>query len=233
MYLYRCTQHEFIKEHIMPQNESDVIILKPTSAFLTFLGAQFPDLEVPDKAAVHRDTTAYTLKKQDTDLLMLDEIERHFPQMFRHEVRRILGDNIPHDLDVSFLDFLCCFKFELHSQVVLMESEVDLGQHVLCVKPRSLLLNRMKTYASDSSELTAVLEKINLNQLTDNATVVIKNFSKWPDVQPFVNHYYRALFKAEMFRLSDYTEQWPDVDSCQEFNRYFSVELHTQLVHLH
>ena len=68
----------------MPQNESDVIILKPTSAFLTFLSAQFPDLEVPEKAAVHRDTTAYTLKKQATDDLMLDEIERHFPQMFRH-----------------------------------------------------------------------------------------------------------------------------------------------------
>ena len=217
----------------MSQKESDVIILKPTSAFLSFLSAHFPDLEVPDKAAVHRDTTAYTLQKQTTDDLMLDEIERHYPQMFKHEVRRVLGDNVPHDIEVSFLDFLCCFKFELHSQVVLMEPEVDLGQHVLCVKPRSLLLTRMKSYASGGGDLAGVLDKINLNQLTDNATVVIKNFAKWPDVQPFVNHYYRALFKAEMFRLSDYAEKWPEVDSCQEFNRYFSVELHTQLVHLH
>lgn len=217
----------------MPQNQSDVIILKPTSSFLSFLSAHFPDAILPDKATLHRDLTAYTLPQQVSEEGTLMEIERHFLRMFQHEARRVLGTQATHDIDVTFLDFLCCFKFELHSNVVLMESSVSEGQHLLCVKPRSVLLTWIKSTLDDTDDLAPVLDKVNLAHLTDNATVLIKNFENHVDVSAFVRRYYRPLFKAEMFRLFDHVEHWPDVDSFPAFNRYFSVEVHTHLVHLH
>ena len=217
----------------MPQNESDVLILKPTAVFLDFLSAQSPDIEFLDIRSMPTDHTAYTIAKKDTDEATLNEIERHFPSMFRHEIQRLVGDDVLKNIECTFLDFLCCFKFELHSQVVLMESSLDDGQQLLCVKPRSVLLKWMKSSFEDQIDLTHMLEKINITHLTDNATVLVKQFKQLSDIKPFIQHYYQPLFKAEMLRMCGQAEQWPEIDSFQTFNRYFAVEVHTQLVHLH
>lgn len=219
----------------MQQKESDIIILKPTPKFLSFLDAQLPDVELPDIRAMRTDHTAYTIAKQDSDEATLDEIERNFPFMFRHEITRLLGKDLCNGIEVSFLDFLCCFKFELHSQIVLMESSMHDAHQLLCIKPRSVLLKWIKSsYAASDDQvgLTQVLERVNLSQLTENATVLAKNFKELSEVKPFIQHYYRPIFKAEMLRMSDVAEQWPEVDSFQMFRRYFAVEIHTQLIHL-
>ncbi len=216
----------------MPQNESDILILKPTPVFLSFLARQLPDIELPDLNSLSEDYTAYTIQKQDTEEGTLDEIERHFSSMFRHEIRRVIGDKIHKEIEGTFLDFLCCFKFELHSQIVIMESSIDEGQQLLCVKPRSVLLKWMKSSLEDQIDFTCVLEKINLAHLRENATVLVKNFKRLSEIKPFIKNFYRPIFKAEMLRMCGHEDQWPLVDSFQTFNRYFAVEVHTQLVHL-
>jgi len=105
----------------MQQSQWEVVILKPTSVFRSFLGAQVPDIEMPDLDVLQTDTTAFTIPKHQSEEETLDEIEKHFPKMFRHEISRWLGEDARNDIEGSFLDFLCCFKFELHSQIVLME----------------------------------------------------------------------------------------------------------------
>lgn len=217
----------------MAQNESDIVILKPTPVFLSFLAGQLPGIELPDIGSMPTDYTAYTIHKQDSDEATLDEIERHFQSMFRYEIRRLLGDQVHKDIEGSFLDFLCCFKFELHSQIVLMESSIDEGQQLLCVKPRSVMLKWMKSSLEDQIDMSSILKQINLSHLTENATVLVKNFKQRSEIKPFIKHFYRPIFKAEMLRMCDKAEQWPEVDSFQTFNRYFAVEVHTQLVHLH
>ena len=217
----------------MSQKDSDVVILKPTAVFLKFLSTHFPQAVVPDLAALKTDSTAYTISRQDTDEETLNEIERNFVAMFRHEIYRAIGKHTPYDVEVSFLDFLCCFKFELHSQIVIMENSLTQGQQLLRVKPKSVLLTWMKTAFDDQIDFSEFLKQINLNHLTENATVLVKNFNHTMEVKPFIQHYYRPIFKAEMLRICNTTETWPEVDSFESFNRYFSVELHTQLVHLH
>ena len=216
----------------MSHNESEVLILKPTRVLLSFLAEQFPHLELPGFSALKIDNTAYSIPKQPNDEATLDEIERHFPTMFRHEIARLLGHEAACQVSGSFLDFLCCFKFELHSQILLMESDFQEGQQLLCIKPRSVLLKWMKSTLSDQLDFNEVIDQINLSHLTDNATVLVKRFQHLSEVAPFVQHYYRPLYKAEMYRMSDKADQWPEVDSYQAFDRYFSVELHSQLVHL-
>lgn len=216
----------------MQRCHREIIILKPTSVFLSFLAAQAPGVDLPPLEILQTDATAYSILKQDGEEETLDEIERHFPMMFRHEIRRWLGDTAKNPIEGSFLDFLCCFKFEMHSQIVLMESSVENGRQLLCVKPRSILLKWMKSTAEGQDDLCDVLERVTLTQLSENATVVVKNFKQKSDIQAIIEKQYHPIFKAEMLRMCESQEQWPQVDSFEQFNQYFSISIHTQLVHL-
>lgn len=217
----------------MLHRESDVIILKTMPSFLSFLAAQQPDLDLPDIKALRTNHTAYTIAKCDSDEATLDEVERHFPAMFRHEICRLLGDKACNHFEGSFLDFLMCFKFELHSQIVVMEPSIDKGHQLLCIKPRSVLLKWMKTTLTEHhAEPLEVFERMNLSHITENATVLVKNFNHLSDVKPFIQQYYRPIFKAEMLRMCTDADQWPEIDTFQMFRRYFAVEIHTQLIHL-
>lgn len=217
----------------MQQSQWEVIILKPTAVFLSFLASQLPRANLPDLRLLQTDNTAYVIAKQKDDEETLNEIERHFSRMFRHEICRWLGDEARNEIEGSFLDFLCCFKFELHSQIVLMEDSFENGKQLVRIKPRSVLLKWMKTAVEDQPDLTTVLENVSLTRLAENATVLVKNFTSLSDIKPFLKQYYQILFEVEMLRMCDNEEQWPMVDSYQTFSRYFTVDVHTQLIHLH
>ncbi|WP_019217246.1 hypothetical protein [Legionella tunisiensis] len=217
----------------MQRSEWEIIVLKPTAVFLSFLTSQLPDLELPELNELQIDNTAYVMTRQDSEEATLNEIERHFPTMFRYEISRWAGKSIHNQIEGTFLDFLCCFKFELHSQIVLMEPSVAAGQQLLRIKPRSVLLRWMRTAAEDQNEMVTALKHINLSHLAENATVVIKNFAKLADVKPFLKHYYRPIFEAEMLRMCDRAGEWPEVESYQDFCHYFAVNTHSQLIHLH
>lgn len=216
----------------MQRSQWDIIILKPTPVFLSFLSSQVPDAELPDFSLLQTDTTAYIMKKQPDEEATLDEIERHFTMMFRHEVSRWLGDDLPSLIDASFLDFLCCFKFEMHSHILLMEPSVEDGKQLLCIKPRSVLLKWMKTSVEEQEELVSVLMQVNVQQLAENATVIVKNFHQLTDIRTFLEENYQTIFKVEMARMCDEASLWPKIDSYPMFSRYFSVDIHTQLIHL-
>lgn len=217
----------------MQQSYREIVILKPTSVFLSFLAAQGSEVELPSLALLQADTTAYTIVKQDGEEETLDEIERHFPVMFRHEINRWLGSDARHPIEGSFLDFLCCFKFEMHSQLVVMEPSVEHGQTLLCIKPRSVLLQWIKSSIEEQEEPSDVMERVTLTQLSENATIVIKNFQNQIEIQSLIEEQFQAMFHAEMLRMCDRKEHWPDMDSCAEFYQYFAVEIHTNLVHLY
>ena len=218
----------------MEQKGWEIIILKPTSVFLSFLAAKHPDVELPEPSLAEVDSTAYVIRRQSTEEATLNEIERHYPKIFQHEVSRCLGEGVPCNIDVSFLDFLCCFKFELHSQLILMEPAMNSTEQLLCIKPRSVLLKWLRSSIEDiDDELTSILERVNLSNLVENATVVAKNFKNLLELKPFINANYRTFFKAEMSRMCDKEEQWPSIDSVDAFDRYFSVDFHTQVIHLH
>lgn len=217
----------------MDYSQWEVIVLKPTSLFLSFLAAQLPDIELPELHLLQTDNTAYVIRKQISEEATLDEIGRLYSRMFRHEISRWLGDEARNQDEGSFLDFLCCFKFELHSNIVLMEPTLEEGRQLLCIKPRTVLINWMRSTIQDQEELTSILDRVNLSQLRENATVVVKNFEQVSEVKPFMEKHYRQIYEAELSRMCDKDEQWPLVDTFPRFNHYFAVEIHTQLVHLY
>ena len=216
----------------MKASKWEVIILKPTAVFQTFIEAQCPNIEPPDFKLLQTDCTAYAIPKHTNDEDILNTIESHYKLMFHHEMSRWLGDEVEHEIKGSFLDFLCCFKFEMHNQLVLLEKDFKEGQQVFCVRPRSVLLKWMKSLSEESTELCEVLEQVNVSQLSENATVVIKNFKQSSEVKSFVESFYPEIFEVEMSRMCDKAQQWPAVSSYQDFSRYFTVDIHTQLVHL-
>jgi hypothetical protein len=212
----------------------EVILLKPTPAFLSFLAGQLPEVSLPDLHLVQTDTTAYTLPLHETEDALLDTLEKNFPLMFQHEIKRWLGDEALLNLNASFLDFLCCFKFELHPHIVVLESSFESGQQLLRVKPRALFLKKMQdnAFEADEEDVATLVRQVSVSHLTENATVIIKNFNALKDVHPFVKQYFRPIFKMEMMRVCDSREQWPSVESFEDFSRYFLIDIHTNLIHL-
>lgn len=104
----------------MQESAQEIIVLKPTKRFLSFLLNQRSDVEWLDLQSFQKNTTAYTLPRHQTDEALLNEIEKHFPEMFQHEVARWLGEDASLKVKSSFFDFLCFFKFELHTQMVCL-----------------------------------------------------------------------------------------------------------------
>lgn len=216
----------------MHHGKSEIVVLKPTTVFLAFLASQLPEKDLPSLKLLQTDNTAYVIHKRNTDEETLDEIEKHFSTMFRHEICRWLGPDARNDIETSFIDFLCCFKFELHSHLILMEPSIEKGHQLLKIKPRSVLLNWIKSAAGDQEELSNVLERVTLSNLVENATVIVKNFNSLKEIKPFLQEYYKPIFETAMSRMSGESEQWPVVNSFQSFSQYFAVEIHTQLIHL-
>ncbi len=216
----------------MEQSQWEVIILKPTSLFLSFLAAQNPDLDLPNFSLLQTDNTAYVIHKQFNEEAMVDEIERHYPLMFKHEISRWLGEDAVKEFEASFLDFLCCFKFETHSQIVLMEPDITDGGQLLCIKPRSVLLKWVKSVVEEE-ELSDILDRVSISNLVENSTVVVKNFKTLEEIKPFIEQHYKPIFKAEMSRMCEQQSQWPEINDFKSFSRYFTIHIHTHLIHLH
>ena len=233
-----CTQslELLVRRAIMQPCQREIIFLKPTSAFLSFLAEQCPNTQLPHLDLIQTDTTAYSMPVHESDDALLDSIEHHFPHMFQHEIERWLGAEAAQGIKTTFLDFLCCFKFELHSNIVLLESSMHDGEQLLRVKPRALLLKKMQemleNHHDDDDDDILVIDQIKLSNLTENSTVVIKNFNHLGEIKPFVKQFYRPIFKLEMMRMCEKREQWPDVLSFEDFSRYFLVDVHAKLIHL-
>lgn len=217
----------------MHQGPFEIVVLRPTIVFLSFLASQLPESNVPSLKLLQTDCTSYVINKKSSDEATLDEIEKNFPVMFRHEISRWLGNESHNEIETSFLDFLCCFKFELHSHIVLMEPSIKEGHQILTIKPRSVLLSWMKSAVEGHEELENVMERVTLSHLTENATVVVKNFSDLKEIKSFLQQYYKPIFETSMSRMSNQTNEWPAVNSFQSFSQYFATEIHTQLIHLH
>lgn len=218
----------------MKPSKWEVVILKPTPVFQSFIASQFEEADAPNIRLMLTDTTAYVIPKRETDEKTLDEIEKHYEEMFSHEIQRWLGDEAHHHMEGSFLDFLCCFKFELHSQIVVMEECIEAGHQLIRIRPRSVILKWMKSAIErNDDKLVDILQRVNVSHLAENATVVVKNFQQLTEVQPFLEMCYEPIFRAEMSRMSDNPSQWPVIDSYNAFCRYFAVDIHTQMIHLH
>ena len=51
----------------MEQGQWEVIILKPTSVFLSFLAAQLPDVDLPELQLLQTNNTAYVIRRQASE----------------------------------------------------------------------------------------------------------------------------------------------------------------------
>lgn len=216
----------------MQPSQWEIVVLKPSPAFLSFIASQLPEAALPEIRLLQTDNTGYVFQRQNSDEELLDEIERQYPRMFKYEIERWLGAQVYKDVSASFLDFLCCFKFEIHSNLLLMEDSLLDGRQMMCVKPRTVFLKWIRSKLQEVSGDASVVTKTDVSQWTENGTAVIKNLENLYDLKPFLRLYYYSIYEAEMQRMCDGLQDWLTIDSYQMFSRYFVIDMHTQLVHL-
>lgn len=209
----------------------EILVLKPTTVFLAFLASQLPEKEWPSLKLLQTDNTAYVIPKHEEEEKTLQEIEKRFSLMFRHEMSRWLGEGARNKMESSFLDFLCCFKFEMHAHVIWMDS-CNAGPQLLNLKPRSMLLKWIQSEVAAEKDLVDLMEKVSLVQVAENSTLIVKKFSDLNQIKLFLNQYYKLVYETLMTRMCGYDNRWPMVNSFKKFCHYFEVEIHTQLIDL-
>lgn len=214
----------------MVSEQVEIVILKPTSVFLKFLRQQLPGFSIPSLKELQKNRAAYVIKKQFDDESTLNEIERHFITIFQHEIEVACSkEALKQNVQGTFLDFLCCFKIDLHSQILVLEDDVMQGQHLIRIKPGSALLKWLRAHVDPKDDIL-----LNLAALRDNATVIIKNFEQVEkEVDQFIMCHYQEIYAAEQARLAQLAEDWPNVASYRDFSQYFKVTSHNKLIHLH
>lgn len=213
----------------MPQNELSILILKPTENFLGFLSSQFPDISLPKLAAIQHDSTAYSIPKCQDDESILNAVETFYPLMLKHESSRLIGQALSSEISGSFFDFLCYFKFELHTEVMSVDAKIDGEERVLCIRPRSVVVSM----ASQHTNTYDAHEMDYLSHFTENTTALMQNFHDISEIKPFMRNHYRPIIRKEMQRLSEDAQYCPVVSSFKLFSRYFDIEFHSRVVHLH
>lgn len=216
----------------MSRFKSCIIILKPTSFFTSFVAEQLQDFDCPIEEDLESDCTAYTIPACDDDEVLLEHLERLYPFMFTHEVTRVWGKELASKIQADFLDFMCCFRFEMHQSMV-MESSIQDCHQLVCVKPKVVDLEWLPATNEDEIEVRDVLQALNAPSTTQTASVLVKKFDKLADLKPLVHKYCRPLLKQDFMKKAVQLIQWPSASAMQTFNRYFAIEVHTQLVHLH
>lgn len=216
----------------MHQKTYEIVVLKPTKVFFSFLASQLAYAKLPNFRLLQIDNTAYLVEKKHSEEATLNEIEKYFSTMFHHEISRWLGDGARNKIETNFLDFLCCFKLEFHNHLILMESSIEKSQQLLLIKPRLALLNWIKNTLERQEEVQDVIEKVTLSHLEENSTAVVKNFSNLNDIKPFLKIKYQSLFSLAMSRMLGERKQYPLIASFEDFKKYFSIEIHTQLIYL-
>lgn len=216
----------------MKQAQWEIVILKPTSVFCHFLASQIPQASHPDPALINCDNTAYLMHKQANHQSTVAELESCFQSMFHHEICRWLGSQAFNEIEQSFIDFMCCFEVTYHTHYLLMEPSHEETHQLLRLKPRPILLQWMEMALGDDDESIALLEKVTIEQVAENSTLALKNFQRLSDIKDFMQTYYSKLFKFEMKRMCDDESLWPEMNNYSQFCRYFSIDIHTQLIHM-
>lgn len=214
----------------MDKGLSEVVVLRPTLVFFSFLASQLGEDKLPSFKTLQTDNTAYLIKKCSSQEETLDELESYFSKMFRHEICRWLGQDARNEIEKNFLDFLCCFKLEFHTHLILLEQTPTQAHQMLQLRPRAKLLEWLNQKLAKHADLAQVMEKLNLAHLTENSSVLLKNFRHLQEIKPFIQRYYQSIFTTAMSRITNESEQWPQIASYQDFISYFSVEIHTQLI---
>ena len=77
----------------MQLDPREIIVLKPTASFLSFLASQAPDIILPTLKLLQTDITAYTFPLHASDDALLETIEANFELMFQKRKPSLV--NIP------------------------------------------------------------------------------------------------------------------------------------------
>ena len=101
-----------------------VLVVKPQVNLLTFIHSQLPDLDWKAVANTNAESTAYHIGDPEDNDGLWSALEEHYAQIFEQELIKLIGVESSRKLQLSFIDFLSCFKFEWHEDVKVVATGV-------------------------------------------------------------------------------------------------------------
>lgn len=101
-----------------------VLVLKPQVNLLTFIHSQLPELDWKAVANTNSEATAYHIGDPEDDDELWSALEHNYAQIFEQELIKLIGFESSRQLELSFIDFLSCFKFEWHKDVKVVATGI-------------------------------------------------------------------------------------------------------------
>lgn len=210
----------------------EVVILRPTTVFLTFLSVQLANNFKIDLKLLNTDCSAYIIPKHQSEENTLKEIETKFPIMFRYEIARWLGFDARNNIENNYLDFTCCFRMQFHSHII-WQDPIENNAQLLIVKPRIKLLQWLKSVVNEAEQYTDLLEVVKLSHVQENSSVIIKTITAAEEITLFLHKNFQSIAENALHRFTSKVQDWPVINSFACFKEYFFIEIHTHLIYLH
>ena len=181
----------------MRNKELNVVTLKPTIQLLAFIDANITNVNWSKIACKKCIDNAYILKDVIDEDSLIDALEKIYVYIFRYELKKLVGPKKAKKAQVSFYDFLSCFKFEVHSHKSIISKINEFGQKATFVKLNTFDLELL--FKNRAIHLMDICDEIALLNLSFEKEIHIKRFSHivmlklfWQQIK---NHSLKDWFK--------------------------------------
>ncbi len=101
----------------MPQRQSEIVVLKPTNLFLSFLASQLPEANLPSLKLLHTDNTAYVIPKHDSDDGILTRSKSILLQC--SDMKFVVGWGVLHIMKLKQVFLIFCVVLNLSYILIL------------------------------------------------------------------------------------------------------------------
>lgn len=215
----------------MKYKEANILILKPTVKFISFIQLNLPNLDWTSLEDLKFETTAYVVRDIQNDDDLLIELERMYLLIFNTEISKILGKKLAKKINCSFFDFLNCFKFEIHKKAALTNLITNDRQQVASIKPKSVSIN--VPIIAGKTNLMDICEALEQVNLASKQQIIVKGFNQVEELFDFIKRYYKFIFNFK-FNIcsSDIANKFNIFSDLKLLRRYLKVEMHSDSLHV-
>lgn len=211
----------------METKQLELVFAHPTKQFYSMLCKNLPKQAIPAKNLLETDQTGYFIKRHHEKEDTVEEIFRHYNNMYLYECRRWLGRQYHPSQVVNLLTFSKCFNLNFHQNIYLFEQNQMSDRHrliALQIKPTELLVSWFQVNTMLQPGLAT---QVNRNIMVENTSIILHKVHDFDELSEFVLSQYQVFAGLEQSRLA--LPVFPKIESFADFKRFFCISIHQHI----
>lgn len=156
----------------MKYSFTKALILKPQASLLVFIHNQLPNFNWKQVKIKKLQNTAYIIPDFNDEVEMLFNLQAVYIKIFRNELEKLVGSKLTKKINLSFVDFLNCFKFDYNQDLKFFKTKIF---KKICIKQKNLdiFLNFQQLKTTNLEEICEILAELN----SEKQIILVKDLS--------------------------------------------------------